>query len=65
MVSRNRHSQHGRFTRGNAKIDMEIARQIRQDRKSGMTYCDLASKYNLGMSTIGRIIRNTSWKEEI
>jgi len=50
--------------RGNAKINMAIARSIRKDHKNGMTYRLLCQKYEQPKSQISYIINNKTWVEE-
>jgi hypothetical protein len=45
----------------NAKINKEIADQIREDRKQGYTLRQLTNKYNLTKSTLSYIINYKIW----
>ena len=47
---------------GNFKIDHAIADQIREDRKKGLKYRELQTKYGLAKSTISCIINLKTWK---
>ncbi|AZS49242.1 hypothetical protein BpsS140_00049 [Bacillus phage vB_BpsS-140] len=64
MSKRGRHSSHGRHTTGNAKLNMNIARQIRKDwGDHEMNIKQLSKKYGVSPSSIGRVIHNEAWKE--
>lgn len=47
-----------------AKINYEIAENIRKDRKNGMILKELANKYALSISQVGVICQNKFWKIE-
>ncbi len=51
-----------RHANGN-KVNMEIAREIRQKHNEGMRQYKLAEYYQISKSVISRIITNSSWKE--
>lgn len=44
------------------KLNEDIVRAIRIDRKEGATYQELVDKYGICKSTIGDICRNKTWK---
>jgi len=49
-------------SRGNAKINFDIADEIRKDRKdTGLSYKKLGERYGLCDSMIGWIIQNKAW----
>lgn len=47
---------------GRAKLNQQLADDIRLGRSKGMKLKDLANKYQVGISTISRIIKEESWK---
>lgn len=59
----NRHSfRNGRaISRGNTKLSLGWANQIRDDYKSGMSYNDLVEKHKISKGSISSIINNRSW----
>lgn len=58
----------GRSTLGgrnpNAKITMEIARAIRADRETGLTYEEIGKRYDIRASNVWHIVQNRTWKEK-
>lgn len=47
-----------------AKLTWKLVRKIREERAEAKTpYGELAKKYNISSSTIGRVIRRESWVE--
>lgn len=49
--------------RRNTKIDMDIARKIREDRKEGNSLIYISEKYEVSASTVSMICNNKIWKE--
>lgn len=47
--------------RGNARINFEIAAEIRNDFRDGMSRKDLCAKYEMSKSNICKIINNDMW----
>lgn len=45
------------------KVNPQIVREIRSLRRSGMTYGDLARRYGLDETSIGRIVKRQTWRD--
>ena len=48
---------------GRSKINYEVANEIRELRKSGAKYLDLAAQFNLSKSTISYIVNKRTWSK--
>jgi len=47
-----------------SKLNINKARSIREEKKGGSTYGELAEKYGVSKATIADIVNNRSWKDE-
>ncbi len=59
-------SSKGNYVKGNAKLNLEIVKQIRSEYKKnvrGCGYRELAKKYGVSVPTIKDIIKNRTWME--
>jgi group I intron endonuclease len=45
-----------------AKVNASVVRSIREDRLRGVTLAEIARRYGLSVTQIGRIVRNESWR---
>lgn len=49
----------------NSKLTWKMVREMREDHaKGGMSYPQLAKKYRISKSAVGRIIRREAWIED-
>ena len=48
---------------GRAKLTEKIVARMRKERhKNKQTYKDLSNKFGVSLSTVGRVLQNTNWK---
>lgn len=48
---------------GHSKLNMDKAQEIRREHKQGKSVKELASQYDVTVSTIGRVLNNVIYKE--